>query len=62
MFEFYGASNNLMQKYNKLINEENYKNDSQNESFIINKKFGSSLVKLINKSYNKFFINIGINF
>ena len=62
MFEFYGASKNLMQKYNKFINEENYKNDLQNESLIINQKFGSSLVKLINKLYNILFINIGINF
>ena len=52
MFELYGVSKNLMQKYNKLINEENYKNDLQNESITLSKKFGSSLVKLINNLFN----------
>ena len=42
MFEFYGASRNMMQKYNKLIYEDNFKNDLQNESLTLNKKFGSS--------------------
>ena len=40
----YGTSRNLIQKYNKLIYEENSKNDLSNESSILSKKFGSSLV------------------
>jgi hypothetical protein len=42
MLEFYGAARNLNQKYKKLVYEENYKNEINNESVILNKKFGSS--------------------
>ena len=42
MLEFYGVTRNLIQKYKKLVNEENYKNEINNESIILNKKFGSS--------------------
>jgi hypothetical protein len=45
MFSFYGASRNLILKYNKFLSEENIKNEQQpNESSILNKKFGSSSV------------------
>ena len=40
----YGTSRNLIQKYNKFVYEENYKNDLNNDSSAFNKKFGSSLV------------------
>ena len=41
MLEVYGATRNLIQRYNKLIYEENYKNETNNESLSLNKKFGS---------------------
>lgn len=44
--EIYGATRNLFQKYNKLLYEENYRNDLNNESSILNKKFGNSLVNI----------------
>ena len=44
MLEFYGASRNLFQKYNKLVYEENYKKEQKTNSSILNKKFGGSLV------------------
>jgi len=44
MKEFYGASRNLMIKYNKFISEENLKSEQHTEPSILNKKFGSSSV------------------
>jgi hypothetical protein len=44
MFSFYGASRNLILKYNKFLSEENIKSEQHNESSILNKKFGSSSV------------------
>jgi len=44
MKEFYGASRNLVIKYNKFISEENLKNEQHTETSILNKKFGSSSV------------------
>ena len=47
MTEIYGATRNLSQKYHKLIYEDNYKNDLNNESSILSKKFGNTLVNKI---------------
>jgi hypothetical protein len=44
MINFYGASRNLIIKYNKFISEENLKSEQHNESSILNKKFGNSSV------------------
>ncbi len=57
MFSFYGASRNLIFKYNKFLTEENIKIEQHNESSILNKKFGSSSV-----NYYLHFIIIDTNF
>ena len=42
-----GSSRSLLEKYNKLLYDDNSKNDTNNESSILNKKMGNSYV--INK-------------
>lgn len=42
MTEYYGVTRNLIKKYNKLVYEENYKNEINNESSTFNKRNGNS--------------------
>ena len=37
----FGSSRNLFGKYNKLLYDDNNKNDPNNESSILNKKIGN---------------------